>query len=85
MQNLRSKINKIDLQLLTLLAERQKVSREIGIYKKQNKIAINQPKREQELLAKLSSISKKKKIDPIFVQKLFKLIFHYSKKVQKGS
>jgi len=81
---LRKRINKIDNGIISLLSQRQEVSKLVGLYKKQNNIAIHQPKRELELLEKISLISIKNKIDPVFVKKIFKLILIHSKQVQKS-
>ena len=81
---LRNRINKIDNGIISLLSQRQEVSKLVGLYKKQNNIAIHQPKRELELLEKISLISIKNKIDPVFVKKIFKLILIHSKQVQKS-
>jgi chorismate mutase len=50
--DLRSDINQIDEQLLHLLAERMKISTEIGKYKKENNITILQTQRWGEILDK---------------------------------
>ncbi len=84
LNNIRKRINKIDAQIISLLAKRQICSREVGIYKKQNKIAIHQPKREKEILVKLESMAKAKKLEPKSINKIFKVIFKNSRDVQKG-
>ncbi len=81
---LRKRINTIDNGLVKLLSQRQAVSKEVGQYKKQNNIAIHQPEREAELLNKISLIAIKNKIDPVFIEKVFRLILIHSKQVQKS-
>lgn len=80
---LRDKINKIDNSLLSLLAERIAVVREVGKVKRQNNIAVHDQKREDELLASLSVIAKDKNISSDFVSSLWKVIFAESYKIEK--
>lgn len=85
LNKIRNKINKIDNNLIKLLSQRQKVSKEIGIFKLKNNLPIYNPKREQEVIENLSTLAKKNKLDPKLIQKIFKTIFTYSKRVQKIS
>ncbi len=82
LNNLRNKINKIDNELIKLLYDRQKISKEIGIFKQKNNLPIHNPKREEEILKNLSLLAKKNNLNPELIEKLFKTIFTYSKKVQ---
>jgi chorismate mutase/prephenate dehydrogenase len=80
---LRDKINTIDSSLLSLLAERIAVVKEVGEFKKQNNIAIHDPKREEELLETLSEKARNQNISPDFVRSLWKVIFAESYTVEK--
>ena len=71
---LRKKINKIDKQIIALISKRQALMPAVGKYKKENGLAINQPKREKEILDNLEGDLNKK---------IFKEIFKDSKKIQK--
>ncbi len=84
LHTLRKKINSIDAQIISLLAKRQSCSREVGKFKKKNGIAIHQPKREKEILAKIEKMAKVKKIEPEFINKMYRVIFKNSREVQKG-
>lgn len=75
---LRAKIDMIDNDLLDLLANRMKVSDEIGVYKKQNNITILQPGRWDEILAKVFEKGKLKGLDNEFLEKIFKAIHQAS-------
>lgn len=68
----------IDNDLLDLLANRMKVSDEIGVYKKQNNITILQPGRWDEILAKVFEKGKLKGLDNEFLEKIFKAIHQAS-------
>ena len=84
LSSLRKKIDNVDLQLLELLAQRLKISREIAEYKRQNNLPIQDRKRELEVITK--RIEKFKQLgfdDEIFVTKLFELIMRKSREVQQ--
>ncbi len=72
---LRKKINKIDKQIIALISKRQALMPAVGKYKKENGLAINQPKREKEILDNLEGDLNKK---------IFKEIFKDSKRIQKS-
>ena len=73
---LRKKINKIDKQIIALISKRQALMPAVGKYKKENGLAINQPKREKEILDNLEGDLNKK---------IFKEIFKDSKRIQKAT
>ncbi len=76
--DLRAQIDIIDNDLLELLANRMKISDEIGKYKKQNNITILQPGRWDNILAKVSEIGKARGLDCEFLEKVFKAIHQAS-------
>ncbi len=80
---LRSEINKVDNKIIVLLAKRQSFMSVMGIYKRRHDIAIYQPQREREILAKLENLAAKKKLDSLLIQKVFKAIFKNSKDIQR--
>ncbi len=84
LSSLRKKIDEVDLQLLELLAQRLNISEEIAEYKRKNNQPIQDRKRELEVITK--RIEKFKQLgfdDKMFVTKLFELIMHKSREVQK--
>ncbi len=83
-QKLRTKINNIDAKILELLSERFEISKKIGREKKKSGLPLYDPKRELTALKKRQITGIKSNIDLKFVNKLFRLIFKYSKKVQKA-
>lgn len=75
---LRARIDVLDNDLLDLLANRMKVSDEIGKYKKQNNITILQPGRWDKILAKVFEKGQEKGLDSEFLEKIFKAIHQAS-------
>lgn len=75
---LRARIDVIDNDLLDLLANRMKVSDEIGKYKKQNNITILQPGRWDKILEKVFAKGAERGLDNDFLEKIFKAIHQAS-------
>lgn len=74
----RGEINRIDEQILELLAERNKVSRQIGHYKRERNICILQPERYRELIRLRSEYAKPLGLNANYVHDLFSLIHEES-------
>ncbi len=81
---LRNKINKIDNSILELLAQRAEISQTIGLEKNKKGYPICDRKRESAVIKQRQSIGVKNNLDRKFIAKLFKLIFKYSKHLQKA-
>ena len=82
---LREKINKIDSELLIKLKERMEVSKEIGIFKKENNLEVLDSKREELLINSLINHDTKVFEDDKnkeFITDLWKVIMNYSKSNQ---
>jgi chorismate mutase len=58
MQRLRRQVDQIDLKMLRLLQQRNKLTGEIGSLKRRHRAVIYVPERERELLARLVRLSK---------------------------
>lgn len=83
-EELRQQIDRIDQQLVQLLMERMSCSRKIGIYKKKNRRVIYDPLREEEIIQeKIKLFQEKRFNDPLFVRKLFLLLFEKSREMQE--
>jgi len=80
LDNLRSKINNIDDEILSLLSNRSKIVLEIGKYKKHNSVV--DPDREQKILNRLISKFKGSYAKDTIVR-LWREIFQSSEKLQK--
>lgn len=76
----RHKIDSIDRRIVELLAQRLKCAENIGAAKKQQGLPINDQKREEAIISRLSRQSD---LNPDFIEKLYKIIFQESKKRQK--
>ncbi len=83
LDSIRAKINKIDTQLVGLISKRQSLMPAVGKYKKENKLPLTDLAREKEILESKKKIAKQLKLNPIFIEKIFKLLFKEGKKVQK--
>jgi chorismate mutase len=81
--SIRKKINSIDVNIVKLVAKRQACMSTVGKYKKQNKLPIDQPDREAAIIAVLTNLSKKERVDPQLIEDIFSLIFMDSKKIQR--
>ena len=71
----RKEIESIDSQLIELLVQRMELSRKIGQYKKENGLAIFDPKREEELKEK-NILSVKEEYRRSY-QEIFENILHF--------
>ena len=78
---LRTKINKMDKELLELFKERMKISEEIGLYKKENNLPILDKAREREILSRLTENADTEMSG--YIKVLFASIFEMSKTHQK--
>src|SRR3989344_3447008 len=81
----RKKIDKIDVQLLDLLSERFKIVEAVAGYKESKDIPLYDPKREQLLLNKIDTLSRKFNLDVQDMRKIFIDIMYASKRIQKES
>ncbi len=81
LNQLRTKLDQIDNQILTLLSERQQVVKKVAQLK-QNHQKIHQPERESELIDQKFKQAAKLNLNPMFITKIFELILTESKKLQ---
>lgn len=70
----RSSIDNIDATLILLLAERFKVTRQVGIYKAGTGLPPADPEREEEQIARLSALAESANLDPSFSKKFLRLV-----------
>ena len=82
LEMLRSRIDALDSELLEILSSRTEISRQIGLYKKENNVTALQISRWDELVNNRIKIAEKLKIDKTFVQTLFQLIHEDSVRMQ---
>jgi len=80
LDSLRSKIDKIDREIIVLVSERIKLGRKIGAYKKENNLPLHNPSREKQVLHNVKSLAKRKKLDMAFVEKIYRMMIAQTRK-----
>lgn len=83
LDSLRKQINKIDSELVDLLAKRRDLSKDIILAKDLTDLPIRDEKREKELLKRLTDDGKKKGLDPEYVAQIFYEIIDNSVRLQQ--
>ena len=71
---LRSSIDNIDAALIHILAERFKVTQEVGRYKAEAKLPPADPGREERQVARLRQLASDAGLDPEFSEKFLRFI-----------
>ncbi len=74
LEDLRSKIDVLDDELIELLAKRMKVADEIGLYKKKNNITILQQKRWNDIMERIDSKSSELNLSEAFIKKYLEAV-----------
>jgi chorismate mutase len=82
LSELRRQIDHIDEQILELLAKRMRISREIGVYKKEHNMPVLQSSRYSELLEQRSRTGEVMELNPDFVKEVLKEIHEESVRQQ---
>jgi chorismate mutase len=83
MDKIRKQIDRIDLVIITALAERMALMPEIADYKKASNVPIYQEKREQEIMNRLKRVAKDSELSEDFVEEIFLSIFNEAKRLQQ--
>lgn len=83
LKSMRKLVDRIDNELVNLIAARQHLAEAIGKVKKQNNLSIASPEREKIIIERIASIACKKKLDEKFVRKIFQLIIKQSRIIQR--
>ncbi len=78
LSELRKQIDECDNTLIEILAKRMRISREIGLYKKEHKMTILQRERYDEIIAKRGVQGMQCGMNQDFVQKVFEAIHEES-------
>lgn len=81
-EKIRKQIDRIDLVIITALAERMSLMPDIAEYKKERNIPVFQEKREQEIMRRLKKIAKDYDLNESFVEEIFLSIFNEAKRIQ---
>lgn len=84
----RASIDNIDAALVHLLAERFKVTKAVGRYKKDAQLAPADPGREEMQLARLRTLAEDSGLDPAFTEKFIRFIvaevIHHHQRIAEG-
>lgn len=83
LNKLREEINKIDEQLLDLIAQRIGVVKAVGEYKKEKGLPVVDKKREEELLQKLILRGEKYSLGESIIRKVWKNFFEIAYELEK--
>ena len=74
LKELRASIDNIDGALVYLLAERFRLTKEVGIYKAAHDLPPADPEREKVQLARLHRLAEEADLDPVFAEKFYAFI-----------
>ncbi|MEI7830179.1 MAG: chorismate mutase [Prolixibacteraceae bacterium] len=82
LENLRARIDSIDHEIMEVLAQRMGIVKQIGQYKKENKVTALQINRWAQILEDRSNLAEKLSLDDAFIKALFQLIHEDSVRQQ---
>jgi chorismate mutase len=82
LENLRSRIDDIDHEILEVLAARNQIVRQIGQYKKENKVTALQVNRWSRLMVDRLNVARKLDLDEEFIKVMFQIIHEDSVRQQ---
>ncbi|UTW56865.1 chorismate mutase [Kordiimonas sp. SCSIO 12610] len=74
LQEYRESIDNIDAALVFMLAERFKITKKVGFYKKEHDLPPADPSREEKQIARLRDLAKSANLDPAFSEKFLHFI-----------
>jgi chorismate mutase len=80
---LRADINRIDLKIIDLIAERQKIAGKIAQVKMNEGIPIHDDQRTHEVIGYAFNAAVEKNINPVYVRKIFEILIEMSEERQR--
>ncbi len=85
----RESIDNIDAALIFMLAERFKITKAVGFYKREHDLPPADPSREQKQIERLRTLAKSANLDPEFSEKFLHFIIreviqHHERIREKG-
>jgi chorismate mutase len=69
LERLRGSIDNLDTAIICLLAERFKITMQVGVLKKERGLAAADPEREEQQIARLRDLAQRSNLDPEFAEK----------------
>ena len=78
LENLRKEIDKIDSEIIQIMAKRFEIVKQIGVFKKENKLDVIDNRRFQKVLEKVANIAEKQGISKDFTNDIYNIIHEYS-------
>lgn len=76
LETLRQELDRIDKDLLDLVAKRFTVTQQVGEYKKAHNLPVRDLAREQSMFERIRSEAKQHQLDPDFCESLYTLIIN---------
>jgi 3-deoxy-7-phosphoheptulonate synthase len=83
--SMRDEIDRVDRELVKLVARRLRASVEIGRIKSRRNLPMRSPDREAELIAEARDDAAAAGVDPDYVEALFTIILEYSRAAQRDA
>ena len=74
LEEFRRSIDNLDAALIYLLAERFRLTQQVGEYKRAKKLPPADERREAELIARLRQLASDSQLDPDFAERLLRFI-----------
>ena len=82
-EEIRSKLDKIDKELVRLIAERVALIPAIGEYKKKNNLPMHNPEREKQIFESKRKIAEELCVNPDLVEDIFKRLIRESYRIEE--
>ena len=74
LERLRGSIDNLDAAIICLLAERFKITQQVGVLKKARGLAPADPEREEQQIARLRDLALRAQLDPDFAKKWLEFV-----------
>lgn len=82
LEQIRTKIDRLDSQIAALLTERMELTNAVAAYKKENHLPVYHPQREQQVIEKVCSLTKEEYQSAL--TEIYRCIMEESKKNQRS-
>jgi len=78
-EELRSQIDKLNREIVELLAKRMEVAGEIAEYKRQRGLPVHVPEREKQVIENVKNLAKEKGLDEKMIEDVFMKIIEHTR------